>query len=98
MLYVFGGNASGASSLLLQSRCWSKLVFTEGSSVDAVVMSDLHQFDPVSRTWTELVGLSADGARYAHCFTAIDERLFVFGGVNIQGPESQQANLGMEAQ
>ena len=49
----------------------------------ADILGDLHVYDPVAMTWTNLsAGASgtAPSARYGHGFTAAGGRLYVHGG------------------
>ena len=48
-----------------------------------ILLDDLHSFDPAAKVWTNLAapaGGIAPTARYSHCFTTADGKLYVHGG------------------
>ncbi len=53
-------------------------------------MQDLHVFDPTILAWTDLTAAARGAppaARYCHGFSADGGRLYVFGGMELNGSE-----------
>jgi hypothetical protein len=62
--------------------------------LSAVLIDDLHSFDPATMTWTLLSAANDTGrpsARFSHGFTSAGGRLYVHGGI---GPKASGANEG----
>ena len=60
-------------------------------SPSAGALGDLYEFDPAATLWRNLTNLTRRGeapsARFAAGFTAVAERLYLFGGQDEYGSE-----------
>ena len=54
-------------------------------------LNDLHVYDPIARSWTEITAIisgTAPTARWRHGFSAADGKLFVHGGFGLDSSGS----------
>lgn len=65
----------------------SNSIIVTGGILDAKIIQNCWRFDSVKRTWTEILPLLKPRAR--HASEALDDRLYVFGGVTYDAFNSQ---------